>query len=697
MKIHSKKLEFKILKSMLISYVLLVSLILLIVIYGQNRSFESKNSSFHRVIHSSIHYLLEHNKKHYHTILKKISKTKDLNKYIINNDRENLYKILKYDFELLKEENKYFNVLHIIKPNGQSLLRVHKKDKYGDNLFEIRPMIREVIKNKKIISGYETGKYATVYRIIMPIFDKNKFIAMLEIGINPNYFINQIDSILNEKGMLFIKKDNLKLFSKNNNHKINDYILQTEIGNNTSSILNLIPNSYTFEDNYQINDGQNRYLLHTHTLHKYSNEEYGRYVFIQDISHMLVNQKQILFQIFILLTFLLIILYFIVRYYFIKFETKLEYLHEKHIEEVTKLKIAIENAPISIVITDIDGNLEYVNNYFTKVTGYTYAEAIGENPKILKTGYTSIDEYQSLWDDISSDHTWRGTFKNKKKNGEEYWEEAIIVPIEDKNKKVVKYLGIKQEVTEAIHLRSELKNKDELLLSQSKHAAMGEMISMIAHQWRQPLSIISMGANNILADIELDLMDKNEIKNEMNEIISQTQELSQTIDDFRNFFKPTKSYEIVTLKNILDDTFKVINKSLENNNVIININNNSNKKIKTYPRELMQVFINILNNAKEALIQTNPKERNISISIFDQDDSIIITLCDNAGGIKKDTISKIFNPYFSTKHAKSGTGLGLYISKTIIEKHLNGTIRAYNKNNGACFVIEISDLKDTNE
>ena len=220
MKIHSKKLEFKILKSMLLSYIILVSLILAIVIYAQNRSFEEKNKSFHKVIHSSIHYLLEHNRKHYHSVLKKISQTKNLNKLILAEDRDSLYDILSKDLKLLKEENKYFSILHIIKPNGKSFLRIHQKDKFGDNLSKIRPMIKEVIKNKKIISGYETGKYATVYRVIMPIFEKKKFIAILEIGIDPNYFIEQIDSILNEKGLLFIKKDNLKLFSKKSSFKI---------------------------------------------------------------------------------------------------------------------------------------------------------------------------------------------------------------------------------------------------------------------------------------------------------------------------------------------------------------------------------------------------------------------------------------------------------------------------------------------
>jgi len=698
MRSHAKQLKIKILKSILFTYIILGSIIITIVLYTQNKGFQEKNKEYHKLIHSTINYVLIKNQHHYHYVLNRILNTTNLKEYIIKNDRKHLYNILKQRFDLLREENKYFTILHIIKPNGVSFLRVHAKDKYGDNILSVRPMIEEVIKTKKTISGYETGKYSTAYRIATPLFYNNKLIAIFEIGINPNYFIDQIDTILNEQGMLFIKQKNLKLFSYKNLFQLQDYILQTNISTDTLNLLKHVPKDFhIIEDNLLIDYNNRKYLIHSHILKKYTNKEYGQYIFFQDITNMLKNQQLAVYKILFLLLISMAIIYIIIRYYFIKFETKLQKLYDNYTQEISKLKLAIEQAPISIVITDIDGNLEYVNKYFTKVTGYSFEEAIGVNPRILKTGYTSEEEYKKLWDEISHDHLWQGTFKNKKKNGQEYWEEAIIVPIEDKHGKVVKYLGIKQEVTEAVHLRNELKHKDDLLIAQSKHAAMGEMISMIAHQWRQPLSIISMSANNILADIELDIINNNSLENEMKEIINQTQELSQTIDDFRNFFKPIKSSEITSIEKVFNSTFKVIGKSLENNNVNVTTSYNSTKEIKTYSRELMQVFINILNNAKEALVDNNIKNRTINIEVNDQQDNgVIVSICDNAGGIDKDILPKIFNPYFSTKHKKNGTGLGLYISKTIVEKHLNGIIRAYNGENGACFIIELSNLKETN-
>lgn len=221
---------------------------------------------------------------------------------------------------------------------------------------------------------------------------------------------------------------------------------------------------------------------------------------------------------------------------------------------------------------------------------------------------------------------------------------------------------------------------------------MGEMISMIAHQWRQPIAVVAMGANNILADIELDILNNDSLKENLNEIIAQTEYLSETIDDFKNFFKPDKQKDLASIEHIFDETFKVMGKMLENNEITVIQEYKSGMQILTYSKELLQVFINIIKNAKEVLVEKKEHNRLITINEYLKNDSIIIEICDNAGGIKEDILDKIFDPYFTTKD-ELGTGLGLYMSKTIIEKHLNGKIQAYNKNGGACFEIKFS-VKD---
>ncbi len=249
------------------------------------------------------------------------------------------------------------------------------------------------------------------------------------------------------------------------------------------------------------------------------------------------------------------------------------------------------------------------------------------------------------------------------------------------------YNDTKKNLFEHEKLYQENKRKEEIMLSQSRSAAMGDMISMIAHQWRQPIAIIAMWANNIEVDIDLDEVDNKNLKNYASNIVQQTNHLSNTIDDFKNFFKPNKEKDNVILKDVMEDCLGVISKSLENNNIMVEKNYNSDSELKIYSRELMQVYLNIIKNSKEALLENKIKDSKITIDIYENEDSIITEIKDNGSGIKESIIDKIFDPYFTTKSVTSGTGLGLYMSKMIVEKHLQGKISVKNTKSGACFTV----------
>jgi len=248
---------------------------------------------------------------------------------------------------------------------------------------------------------------------------------------------------------------------------------------------------------------------------------------------------------------------------------------------------------------------------------------------------------------------------------------------------------LKAEVEKRIRIQRELEKKDKIIIAQSRNAAMGEMISMIAHQWRQPISVIAMAVNNIIVDIKLGSLDEKEVEVCGKEVLAQTEYLSQTIEDFRNFFKPDKEKEQVNFKKIYDELYGIIGKAFENNDIKIVLKGDLDFNIITYQRELLQVFLNIFNNAKDALIQNDVKEKFINVSVNTDEDLLHVSICDNAGGIKEELLDKIFEPYFSTKEEKNGTGLGLYMSKTIIEKHLLGKIWVQNRKLGACFMMEL--------
>jgi len=236
---------------------------------------------------------------------------------------------------------------------------------------------------------------------------------------------------------------------------------------------------------------------------------------------------------------------------------------------------------------------------------------------------------------------------------------------------------------------TELKQKDEILIKQSRLAAMGEMIGMIAHQWRQPLSTISMAVNNIFADVALEAFEQEKGLSELESIAYQVQELSKIIDDFRNFFKPDKEASIIKIETIIEETLFIVKDSLINNAIELKIFNNSQTPIEVYSRELMQVFVNVINNSKDALKEVIEKEKIIEINIYEDEEYIITEICDNGTGIDEKILPNIFNPYFSTKDAKTGTGLGLYMSKMIIEDHMHGNIDVKNRDIGVCFIIKL--------
>ncbi|MCJ8326101.1 MAG: ATP-binding protein [Campylobacterales bacterium] len=239
--------------------------------------------------------------------------------------------------------------------------------------------------------------------------------------------------------------------------------------------------------------------------------------------------------------------------------------------------------------------------------------------------------------------------------------------------------------------------KDELLRQQAGLAQMGEMISMIAHQWRQPLSAIGTAIIGIQVKLAMnkynfnDKKDRNdflEILNEKHNSVNEyVQFLSSTIDDFRDFFKPDKEKELVLLSDVIKQTLRIVEPSMLNKEIKINTYFDNDSKILLYKNELIQVILNILKNSEDNFSLQNIENKVININTKLLNETYIISISDNGGGIKASILDKIFNPYFSTKKEMNGTGLGLYMSKIMIEEHNNGALNVHNINNGICFEI----------
>ncbi len=231
------------------------------------------------------------------------------------------------------------------------------------------------------------------------------------------------------------------------------------------------------------------------------------------------------------------------------------------------------------------------------------------------------------------------------------------------------------------------REKDSAMFHQSRLAQMGEMLAMIAHQWRQPLSAISSTNSAINLKAQLGTLDNDTAIIFTNKITQYTQYLSSTIDDFRKFFKSDKEKSDTTYNKLVADTLQIIEVSISNHDIKLIVNTNSDKIVTTYDNEIKQVLLNLIKNAEDVLIDRKIDNPIIVVESIDNQ----ITVSDNAGGVPIDIIDKIFEPYFSTKLKKDGTGLGLYMSKTIIEEHCEGKLTVSNNKDGAVFKIILED------
>lgn len=251
---------------------------------------------------------------------------------------------------------------------------------------------------------------------------------------------------------------------------------------------------------------------------------------------------------------------------------------------------------------------------------------------------------------------------------------------------------------ELLKNKEELRKKDTLLLQKLRMAAMGEMLSMIAHQWRQPLGAISSAIMSIdvkLARGKFDLSSEEGVaefltylRSKHDNINDYVQYLSETTDDFRNFFNPKRDKELLGITKPIENALHILQTPLENKNIEIIKDFQTTKEYSLYQNEIMQVVINILRNCEENFTSRQIKNPQITIKTFEDSNYLIISLCDNGGGIENIIMQNIFDPYFSTKDEKNASGLGLYMSKVMVEDHHGGVLCVANKDQGVCFDLK---------
>ena len=238
------------------------------------------------------------------------------------------------------------------------------------------------------------------------------------------------------------------------------------------------------------------------------------------------------------------------------------------------------------------------------------------------------------------------------------------------------------------------KAQEEILIHQSRSAEIGEMINNIAHQWRQPLNNLSLIIQNIGFSYENDVLTKKDLNETIDKSKMIINSMSNTIDTFRNFFEPTKNKNLFRVEHSIDNTLEILSSTLRFYNIEVVKEIIDDVEIYDYENEFSQVLLNIITNARDALVSNKIEKPIIKVNVSKIENNVIVKIKDNANGINEEIIDRIFEPYFTTKGKGNGTGIGLYMSKLIIEKNMNGKIEAKNNKEGAVFKITLPITKE---
>lgn len=369
------------------------------------------------------------------------------------------------------------------------------------------------------------------------------------------------------------------------------------------------------------------------------------------------------------------------------------------------------NSGVGIFIVDKNRNILECNETFCRIFGYEYNEIIGKSARVVHVSEKKYLHFAEIgFNKVRKNQALYLNYEFRHKSGKTIWLRISGDSITSKKE----VLWIVVDITEQVLVEKKLKEsklkikrlnktlncevenqlrvirqQDEQLQYQSRLVQMGEMLNMIAHQWRQPLSAISATTSFLSASLMLDSFKKDEFLGEIGKIEEYAKHLSNTIDDFRNFFKPTKSKETTTLEELSNMAINMVKAILHTHKIKIDTNYKCDKPIMTYKNEVAQVILNLIKNSQDALLERKIESPLIEITTCRDKDFFCLGIKDNAGGVNEEIVDKIFDLYFSTKNDKNGTGLGLYMSRIIIEDHCKGKLEVQNLKNGALFTIKL--------
>jgi len=577
-----------------------------------------------------------------------------------HNKREKLQELALPLFQSLKKNDEYIELMQFHLKDGSSFLRLHNLKHFGDLIAKKRKMVQNIHQKHKEIDGFEYGELGISYRVLTPIFYKDEYIGAFEIGVSPKKILDHVSFFNNLEGVInFSGKGNKTIqYEKIKNIKLFHYL---SLADNKKE-----KNSFRLDNLYM--------ALYSFEVLSYDGEAIGNFLFFNDLSSYYKEFYTIVSQLVLVGVIgffaILTMLYYILHLYAQKLE-----------KAYNEVEVILDNQQNIVFLTN-GKRLTQANKVFFQFLGFKDLEDFLKSHQCICDFFVEEDGYLTT---KIGDLDWTSyvilypneTHLAKIIQNENEYIFRVCGHIVEANIEAEKDLVVitLEDITQKLMRQKELKAKNILLEQQSRLAALGEMIGNIAHQWRQPLSVITTTITGLQVKYDFGLPVTQEMIGEVSEsIVKQANYLSKTIDDFRDFIKNDSTEELFSISKVIYDTTNILHATLKSNHIELVTDVDESITYKGYPNQLSQAILNIINNAKDAFLTQENDEKKILLSIQKIDNKILIRISDNAGGIPKEIKEKIFDPYFTTKHQSQGTGLGLYISAEIIKKHFGGKI-----------------------
>lgn len=379
-------------------------------------------------------------------------------------------------------------------------------------------------------------------------------------------------------------------------------------------------------------------------------------------------------------------------------------LRQQLAETLQQLQTILNNAQAGIGFLK-DRKFVWINHSMEKMFGYKMSEVSKKSTEIF---YPTREDYEQTgleaYPQLADGKPFEVERLMKRKNGRMFWchlrgmavnprdmsKGSIWTLMDIDNRKAAEQALLELNSNLAEQVSREIVSgmeKERLLIHQARHAAMGEMIGNIAHQWRQPLTVLGLILQNIHLDYQDHLLTPEALDEYVGNASRSIQLMSSTIDDFRDFFRPNRKKTVFNLRHVVDESLKLLSASLYNNNIAVKVSGAESIEILGHQSEASQVLLNLIGNAKDVLLERKPDNPEIEIETKCDGKAATITVRDNAGGIPAEIAEKIFDPYFTTK--EKGTGIGLYMTKIIVERHMRGAVSFRNNHSGAEFTVTL--------